>query len=304
MRDFMRDQAQIDLAAFMARISPKIIVPLNEDALKPESTAPSFYCVHAITGAGVTDFSCLAKEVAGDVRFFAIQAPKKLMMDSDYGHLLKFIAGHYAEAIIKFQPEGRIHLGGWSSGALVAMEISKELTARGREVGLLVSIDGAPKNVKITGSWPRYLAKFLWNLPLALLNDDFGRLSGQFWFKIRKFRAKIRDQDDGGLACHPVQETIYNYSQYRAYQQCFMRELYDAIERTAFTRYDGAVVVYKATIMPIFLSGVQEFWKHVAPDSEIVNIPGTHANLVLQPYVRAIAVDLKRRFTRAEQKAP
>jgi thioesterase domain-containing protein len=299
----MGDQAQLNLAALMARVSPKIIVPLNEDALSPESTAPSFYCVHAITGAGVTDFSCLAKEVAGGVRFFAIQAPKKLMMDADYGHLLKFIARHYAEAIVKFQPEGPIHLGGWSSGALVAMEISKELTAMGREVGLLASIDGAPKNARITGSRPKYLAKFLWNLPWALLNDDFGRLASQFWFKIHKFRAKTRDRDDGGLASHPVRETINNYSQYPAYQQRFMRELYDAIERTAFTRYDGAVVVYKATIMPIFLSGVQEFWRGVAPGCEIVNIPGTHANMVLQPYVRAIAVDLKRRLARAGRRA-
>jgi thioesterase domain-containing protein len=78
-----------------------------------------------------------------------------------------------------------------------------------------------------------------------------------------------------------------------------MRTLYDTIEKASFDRYEGAVVVYKATIKPIFLSGVAEFWRRVAPHCAIVNIHGTHASVVLDPDVRPIAADLARRLAAA-----
>ncbi|HWG06559.1 MAG TPA: thioesterase domain-containing protein [Beijerinckiaceae bacterium] len=284
------------LAALMARASPRIIVPLNEDALKPGATAPSFYCVHAVTGGGITDFSDLAKEIGPGVRFFAIQAPKKLMINSDYTQLLKFIVGHYVDAIITFQPEGQIHLGGWSAGALVALEIARQLRAKGRDVGVLVSIDGGPKNTRVVGSSLRYTAKVLRNLPRALLNDDFGRLSRRLLFAIKKLLTKARPKQNNSADIHPVQGVVKQFSKYPPYQQSFMMALYDEIEGTVFPPYDGTVVVYKAGINPIRLSGVREFWKRISPNCEVVIVQATHEGLILIPKVRLLAADLKRRL--------
>ena len=102
--------------------------------------------MHAITGSSVTDFVPLAEEPGDAAGFFAIRAPKALMIGSDCGSLLRSIARQCAEAILRFQPVGPIHLGGWSSGALVALETARQLQMRGRDVGLLVSLDGATKN--------------------------------------------------------------------------------------------------------------------------------------------------------------
>jgi thioesterase domain-containing protein len=288
--------AKLDLAVFMASVSSRMIVPLNAEAALLESKAPAFYCVHAITGAGVTDFAALAKAIGDGVRVFAIHAPKKLMLTSDYDALLTSIAGQYAEAITKSQPEGPINLGGFSSGAMVALETSRKLRALGREVHLLVSLDGAPKNIQVANSRWGYLAKWAWNLPAALVKEDMGRLWRQLLFKTFKYWTRQRTAATDDDATHPVRETVNNYSSYPAHQRRFMRTLYDAIEKTSFDRYEGAVVVYKATIKPIFLSGVAEFWRRVAPHCEIVNIPGTHASMVLDPDVRPIAADLARRL--------
>jgi hypothetical protein len=42
------DKDQLRKIALTAGLSSKIIVPLSDDALEPQSTAPSFYCVHPL----------------------------------------------------------------------------------------------------------------------------------------------------------------------------------------------------------------------------------------------------------------
>ncbi len=291
------DYEQLRQIALTAGLSSKIIIPLSEDAMEPQSTAPSFYCVHAISGAGAQDFIDLAMEMGRGVRFFAIQAPATLMKNADYNDLLQSIASHYANAIQTFQPNGQIHIGGWSAGALVALETARKLNAKGREVSTLVAIDGAPKNTKVSGSPLWYFAKVLWNLPRALWNDDFGRLGKQLLFKVGNLRVKKKPPQMNNFASHPVQGFIKNFSLYPEYWQAFMVGLYDAIEKTAFLPYDGAVVVYKSLIKPIPLSGVQEFWASIAHHCEVVEVRATHLNLVLWPQVVPIAADLKQRLT-------
>ncbi len=291
------DKDQLRQIALTAGLSSKIIIPLSDDALEPQSTAPSFYCVHPISGAGATDYIDLATEMGQGVRFFGIQAPKTLMKNADYSDLLKSIASHYADAIATFQPNGQIHIGGWSAGTLVALETARLLKAKGREVSTLVIIDGAPQNARHSGSRLWYCAKVLWNLPSALLHEDFGQLGKEILFKIRNVRGKKMPPQMNHAARHPVQGFIRNISQYPEYWQAFMVGLYDAIEKSAFLPYDGAVVVYESQIKPILLSGVQEFWKSIAHNCEVVEVRATHFNVVNWPQVVPVAADLKQRLT-------
>jgi thioesterase domain-containing protein len=301
------DKDKLRQIALTAGLSPKIIIPFSDDALEPQSTAPSFYCVHPISGAAATDYIDLAMEIGQGVRFFAIQAPATLMKNADYNDILNSIAGHYADAIATFQPDGQIHVGGWSAGTLVALETARQLKAKGREVSTLVIIDGAPGNARDSGSRLWYFAKVLWNLPSALWHEDFGQLGRELLFKIGNLRAKKKPSQTNHAAGHPVQGHraaghpvqgfIKNFSAYPEYRQAFMVSLYDAIEKTAFLPYDGAVVVYKSRIKPILLSGVQEFWKRIARNCEVVEVRATHFDVVNWPQVVPLAADLKRRLT-------
>jgi thioesterase domain-containing protein len=291
------DKDQLRKIALTAGLSSKIIVPLSDDALEPQSTAPSFYCVHPIDGAAATDYVDLAMEIGQGVRFFAIQAPATLMKNADYNDLLNSIAGHYADAIATFQPNGQIHIGGWSAGTLVALETARQLKAKGREVSTLVVIDGAPGNARDSRSRLWYFAKVLWNLPRALPNSNLGRLGRQLLLKVGNLWMKKKPQQMNDAASHPLQRFLINFSQYPEYWQAFMVRLYDTIEETAFLPYDGAVVVYESRVKPILLSGVREFWKGIAHHCEVVKVRATHLNVVNWPQVVPLAADLKRRLT-------
>jgi acyl transferase domain-containing protein/thioesterase domain-containing protein/acyl carrier protein len=61
------------------------------------------------------------------------------------------IAADFIGVIREIQPRGSFLLGGWSFGAMVAHEITRQLTASGDEVGLLIGIDGFQPN---TGGRP------------------------------------------------------------------------------------------------------------------------------------------------------
>jgi thioesterase domain-containing protein len=51
------------------------------------------------------------------------------------------MARQYVEAIRQVQPEGPYHLGGWSLGGVVALEMAQQLLGAGHDVGLLAFLD-------------------------------------------------------------------------------------------------------------------------------------------------------------------
>ena len=60
--------------------------------------------------------------------------------------LNRLVSQHYVDELVKFQPEGPFFLGGHSVGGTIALEMSQQLIARGREVSLLVVFDGGLLN--------------------------------------------------------------------------------------------------------------------------------------------------------------
>jgi thioesterase domain-containing protein len=50
----------------------------------------------------------------------------------------------YVDEILDAQPDGPLVLGGMCGGGLIAMEVARELQARGREVGLVILLDPPP----------------------------------------------------------------------------------------------------------------------------------------------------------------
>lgn len=61
---------------------------------------------------------------------------------------LEQLAAGYLPAVIAAQPSGPIRLGGHCNGALMAIELSRQLSARGREVELLVLIEPISLNAR------------------------------------------------------------------------------------------------------------------------------------------------------------
>ncbi|HET8995136.1 MAG TPA: thioesterase domain-containing protein [Acetobacteraceae bacterium] len=293
------------LFARTARRSENVILPINDGALGTGNERPAFYCVHSLSGAGGTDFRELAK-LMPDVRFYGIQAPTTKMQDAEFGRSVELLADHYADALVRFQPDGPFLLGGWSAGATIALEIAQTLLHRGREVRLLAAIDAAPEN---TGAglrpWhPLYLLELAANLPGWVRHDLrktslralVRRVSARITAAGKK--AVIRDMGKPGLDLGFAVEGFVDLSRYPPDQKSFMKRLYNAVMEYNAVHYSEQVVVYEAKVKPLsHLPQVGAVWRKLAPRSVVIRVDGTHLSIMREGYVHVIAEDLRKRVT-------
>jgi thioesterase domain-containing protein len=295
------------MRALFARVSrnARAIVPINEAAADPKCRSPAFFCVHSLSGAGGTDFVALANVVGADIRVFGVQAPPKRMEDPAFGADVQPMAAVYAEALAEAQPEGPIRLGGWSAGAPIALEVAHQLRRLGREVDLLVAIEGGPEIPHDGLRWwdPHYWLGVLANLPAwyrdsVALKPDFPLGDAVRFVKARAARLRPgRAGADARLRAKEHIEQFGSMDHYPPSHRQFMIRLYDAIMRYRPEPWNGPVVVYEAAITPaITLPQYFRRWRMVASDAERVRLRGNHLTIMRDPLVAQLAEDLKRRL--------
>ena len=197
-------------------------------------------------------------------------------------------------------------LGGYCVGAVIALEMAKNLRARGREVGPLLAIDGMPENVGIPlRRWqPTYWLELARNVPgwfghgdlmrskslrsliLSLSNNASAIGKGVIGLK--------RGEKFGGSY---AMDGIMDLSLYPPVHRGFINRLFNALFAYVPDQYPGRVAVYEAKTTPLlYLPQIGRTWRKLAPESEIIGILGTHIGMMHEPYVDALASDMKERI--------
>src|SRR5512140_1102122 len=98
-----------------------------------------FFCVHAIFGE-VASYVELAKVIGANQPFLAIEAQGLEGTAPPRASIPEMVRA-YHDGIVRAQPVGPYHLGGWSLGGMIAGDVARLLVQEGREVGLLALID-------------------------------------------------------------------------------------------------------------------------------------------------------------------
>lgn len=191
--------------------------------------------------------------------------------------LIKEIALRFADRLDEIQPKGQpIVVGGWCAGVTPALELSRQLRARGRDVPLLIAIDGAPENTGVAEererihyqirntihnsrqqgkNWPMTttdLAKRIY----AVAANKMLRPEMEVIDKILEVTPNIAPEDIG-----PIRRF------YAACCACPRPEL-----------YDGKVLVIEASYE--FHLRVKQKWKSFANQVEAEVVEGTHDSIV------------------------
>jgi thioesterase domain-containing protein len=295
-----------------SRNSDRVILPINDCALAKDSQSPAFYCVHSASGVAGTDFLALEQRFEPAIRFYGIQAPPKRMLDVNFGSSVESIADHYAEALDKFQPKGPLILGGYCVGAIIALEMADNLRARGREVGPLFVIDGVPENTGVT--LPRWSLRnwvdLVRNLRGWLVHGDLMRsrtLRSLIWsltnnaYAIGKAAVGLKrgEKLGGGYSI----QGMMDLTPYQPPHRMFIDRLFAALFAYIPRKCSGTVVVYEAKITPLlYLPQIGRTWRKFAPQSEVVDIIGTHISMMREPYVDALANDMRQRIAQFSSK--
>ncbi len=294
------------LFAHASRNSMRAIVPINDCALETVAPRPAFYCVHSASGVAGTDFLDLARRLEPTIRFYGIQAPPKRMPESEFGNSVDSLAEYYAEALSQFQPAGPLLIGGYCVGAVIALAMIDKLCALGREVGPLLVIDGVPENTGTAMSrWQaRYWLELARNVRGWFNHGDLMRsrtLRSLVWSIANNASAigkgaiglKRGQKLGGGYAI----EGIMDVSRYPPDHKSFVNRLFGALFAHTPKLYSGNIVVYEATVKPLlYLPQIGHMWRKFARQAEVVEIVGTHISMMHEPYVEALADDMRKRI--------
>jgi amino acid adenylation domain-containing protein len=125
---------QPTIAALAAQRNTTTLSPLV--ALNTaDGPLPPLFCLHP-AGGTVFGYYPLARALAGQRPVFGLLC--RSFLDSEWRDVsLESMARDYAEAIAQRQPEGPIHLLGWSLGGALALSMARVLEQAGREIAFL-----------------------------------------------------------------------------------------------------------------------------------------------------------------------
>lgn len=260
--------------------------------IQTEGARPPFFCVHAV-GGNVLEYYNLALHLGTDQPFYALQSrglsgevPQKTIED---------MAAHYLKEIRQLQPEGPYFIGGRSLGGMIAYEMACQLHAGGEEVALLALLDSYPVGYhKASGNGPtvkqssrsiRRVRAHLSNIHALPLREKLAYVTnkskyGTVRIKSRAWRTVYRAFKKIGrdLPAHLCDVEQFNWLAARNF-----------IPRS----FDGRVTLFWASQDLRAKFDMIEGWKKLARVVDIVEIPGTHLNIIEEPYVADLAAKLR-----------
>ena len=254
------------------------------------------YMVHAIAG-DVGLFGAFAEAACEGRTVYGIQAPSQ-KVSAEFGSSVHALASYYVDAVMKAQPSGPILIGGWSSGAIVALEMAQLLRKRGRDVPLLVIFDGILHN---TGAelprWhPRYGCKLLLTLPRWIIDNRVKRFGARRILKRIRIEWKMalasRSQGQNAQA-ESILDTFMDLAQWPPARAAFSRALHRALDLYEPELYGGRVLVYAAKTQPLFRwLQVEACWTRIAPNIEVRYVWGTHQDMMERGRATIMGKDL------------
>lgn len=269
------------------------IVPLGG-----EGEGAPLYCVHSI-GGDVTSFNLLAQKVGVERKIYGIQVPKS-RMGEDFAKSIPSMASYYVDALTAFQPEGPILLGGWSAGSIIALEMAQMLRQRGRDVPLLVVLDGILRNTgaEISAWNPLYYWRLAENLP-SWIADNIAQGWGVRGVANRvKRELKLTIASLFSLGNKPKRgstvDAFMETSVLPPEQAAFARALYSALEDYVPRPYDGYTLIYAAKTQPLFhLLQIDVAWRKITRRLDVKYLDGTHLSMLREPQVSVLANHLR-----------
>lgn len=268
------------------------LVPMHEGEGRPRSP---FFLVAGMFG-NVLNLRYLASLLQSDRPVYGLQARGLFRGDRPHEDFVEAARDYIAE-MRQVHPEGPYYLGGYSGGGLIAYEIAQQLRVAGEEVAALIFLD-TPLPVR-----PGIATLDKIAIKMQQMREDgIGFMAG--WMR-DKVRARLLGEaagnpsrSAGSMADNPEIEAAFHRGRFKY----------------RLVPYHGAVTLFRpplsgkwravdGTLIDHDRNYVVEdnFWRSVLPQIEVIETPGDHDSMVLEPNVRILALKLRDVLKRAER---
>ncbi|MGZ4792155.1 MAG: non-ribosomal peptide synthetase [Ilumatobacteraceae bacterium] len=224
----------------------------------------------------VLQLAPLGDELGADRPLYGLQ-PQGLDGRLPAHRTIEEMAAHYIRELKSVQPDGPYALGGHCSGSWVAFEMARQLEAEGDKINALLLVDQGPPGVERPEINP---ARYMVNRLRFYFRD--GRLRHALAWQFNIIAAR--------LLLHRVGSSTARF-----------QEEVRSVHRHAFRLYRGGQIEQDITLVRSAESLALEDKAWYARWSDRTsgtlttrNVDGTHANLLVQPYVRQLAAEVVR----------
>ncbi|MEV0729600.1 amino acid adenylation domain-containing protein [Polymorphospora sp. NPDC050346] len=249
---------------------------------------PPLFFVHPV-GGSVAPYVRLAGLLGPDQPFYGLEDPA--LHGGTPGTSIAATAAAYVAAVQRQQPAGPYHLGGWSLGGAVALEMAHQLRERGQRVALVAALDTGlpdgsdePDHADLLAWFVRDLAGIARARPPAV---DPGQLRGRPEAEqVAAVLAAVADLVPGGLADELATRVRVFTANYRA------------LLRHRPRPYPGRVLLLSAADEP---ADDLDRWRAVAAGGlDRRTVPGDHYTMLQPPNLPELARALRAGLDQAD----
>ena len=266
--------------------------------VQPKGTRPALFLVHG-AGGNVLLYRALAEHLAPEYPFYGLQSRG---LDGASAPLtsIEEMAVEYLKEIRTVQPSGPYHLGGYCLGGTVAYEMAQLLRQAGEEVALVAMLDTYNFSRALKVSYASFLQqKMRFHLGnfLRLRPRDMVQYLGE---KIRIARdgelANLLTSRPGSAPAHPGDGVARAESGIEASVQAINDAAADGYLPKP---YPGRIALFKPQVNYKFYPDPKMGWGDLALGGlDMVEMPLNPHAMLVEPYVRTLALELKKRMTR------
>lgn len=271
------------------------VVPMHQAA---NSHKTPFFLVAGMYG-NVLNLRHLAHLVGADRPFFGLQARGLFGDVAPHDDLVEAATDYIAE-IRQIQPQGPYMLGGFSGGGITAYEIARQLEVLGEEVSIVVMLD-TPLPIRRALSRKDRLRIQLQELKKGGVSYVLQWAKNRVLWEIQKRRAPDITQDDVGAQFHNAE---------------IEAAFYRALPKYSMHRWNGRVALYRPPLVGKWQVGPEKWvnsertyvlhdndWGSWTPNLTVIEVPGDHDSMVLEPNVRVLAAHIRKEIEKAETAA-
>lgn len=271
-----------DLLRQEADIPSTPLVPIQAG----DADRPPLFCFHA-RGGFVLMYRDLAKHLGTDQPVYGLQTPgidgkEPLLTD------LAAMATRYVETIRDVQPQGPYHLCGYSLGGTLALEVGHQLRALGETVAFTGIVDTQFRPNGQTFRQPRpdsLSARLIWSVT-SIVDNLIGIPPAYKGHYLRQKLSVIRQRLAGEETEFPK---VLNPSELPPRLQQVHEANMTASRGYTYRPYPGRVHYFRCDHEILDVWVFRMLNAVTTGDYEIIDVPGTHENIVQEPQIRELA---------------
>lgn len=272
-------------------------------AIQTSGSRPTFFCIHG-AGGNVLIYRDLARCLGPDQPFYGLQCPG---LNGSCPPLTRIedMAALYVKEIRRKQPRGPYFLGGYCMGGTVAYEVAQQIQAQGERVALLALFDTMDfSKFPHLSTWDKTYRAVQW---LAFHAGNFLRLDGEgkaqfLKGKMQVFRNRIPVWR-GMLAAKFTKGSGTGTE-----ESSLLANIWQTNDRACVKYipqpYAGTITDFRPAKQYRVFDKRDAKWDQLAKGGqEVVVLPTYPAGMLVEPFVRHLAVALEKAIDNAIRKS-